>query len=211
MEAYVDILERGLESVGVWFLVGFLFLENIPIVGLFAPGLTVLVLSGFFHELFGLSILALYLIAVATIILADTTWFTIGYLGQKQTAWLGRLAQQSPNVEEVLRTQSFSTLVFYQFIPYFRMFFPFALGLYRYSLLRWLVICSIGSLLYTAVFFGLGVGGAYVLQQVGAVDDLTNLLNAVLVVCGLAYVYRLLRQYRNLQRTNKQDEQENAS
>jgi membrane protein DedA with SNARE-associated domain len=137
MQEYLSLLLSGVESVGIWFIVPFLALENIPIIGLFVPGLTVLVLSGFFYELLTGVVWKLYILAWLTIFLADSTMYLVGYFGQQKTKWLQTLSAQAPDVGELLHSQPKWALLNYQFIPYFRMFLPFALGLYRFSPVWW--------------------------------------------------------------------------
>ena len=205
MQEYLQLLLNGVDQVGVWFIIPFLVLENIPIVGLFAPGLTVLVLSGFFYEALTGNYLSLFLIAWLVIFLADTTWFMIGYLGQQRTAWLQKLASQAPDVGEILGKQSKLALLNYQFIPYFRMFLPFALGLYRFSPLWWLLLCFVGSGLYTGVFLGIGVLGVTLLGGIEQIETITTNLNRFLAVFALVYGFFLYRKYVQLQANNKKD------
>ena len=201
MEAYLTLLQSGLSAVGVWFIVGFLFLENIPGVGLVAPGLTVLVLGGFFHELVVSHPAWLYLLAWVTIVMADNLWYWIGYASQGKSAWLKRLAQQSPNVEEILTKQPVWALLTYQFMPYFRMFLPFSLGMYRLSPRIWVPVSLVASALYVAVFLSIGVVGASVVESVGGIDAITTNLNQILALGAITYGLVLLRRYQHL-RTN---------
>lgn len=201
----LDLLISSVETYGIWFTVGFLFVENVPILGFIAPGLTVLVLSGFFYELITGNFITLFLIAWLVTFCADTLWFYIGYYGQRKTRWLRALAKQSPNVEEILTSQSRIALTTYQFIPYFRMFLPFSLGLYRFSRLAWLPLCFIGSGLYTAVFFGIGVAGVTLLGGIERVDEVANSVNRVLAVFAVVYGIYLIRKYNLLTEHNKKD------
>lgn len=198
MQEYLSLLQSSVEQLGIWFIIPFLVLENIPIVGLFAPGLTVLVLSGFFYELLTGSYFTLFLVCWFTIFLADTTWFGIGYWGQQKTSWLRALAAKSPNVNELINRQPWWALMNYQFIPYFRMFLPFALGMYRFSPVRWVVMCLIGSALYVAIFLGIGVLGVTVLGGIAEIDMITNNVNRILAVGAVLYGIYLVRKYHQL-------------
>jgi len=199
MEAYINLLQTGLGAVGVWFIVGFLFLENIPGVGLVAPGLTVLVLSGFFHELVVSHPGWLYLIAWLTILVADNLWYWLGYVSQGKSTWLQRIAKHSPNVEEILTKQPIWALLTYQFMPYFRMFLPFSLGLYRLSPTVWVPISLVASALYVGVFLSIGVVGAQLVEGVGGIDQITTNLNRILAVTAVVYGLVLMRRYYQLQ------------
>ena len=205
MQEYLSLLQTSVEQLGIWFIIPFLVLENVPIVGLFAPGLTVLVLSGFFYELLTGSYVTLFLVCWLTIFLADTTWFGIGYWGQQKTRWLRSLAAKSPNVHELIHRQPWWALMNYQFIPYFRMFLPFALGMYRFSPVRWLMMCLVGSALYVAVFLGIGVLGATLLGGITDIDMITNNVNRILAVGAFFYGIYLVRKYHQLNQRPKSD------
>ena len=201
MEAYISLLQDSVSAIGIWFVVFFLFIENVPIVGLIAPGLTVLVLSGFFYELLVTHPLQLFLIAWATMIVADTTWFLLGYYGGTKLAFLRTIAAQSPNASEVLTKQPWYILLCYQFFPYFRMFLPFSLGLFQFSLGKWLILTTVGSGLYTAVFLGIGVAGALIATEVDVIDAVVSNINYVLALGATVYAVVLFRRYRH----NKKD------
>jgi len=198
MGQYLTLLQDGLAAAGLWFIVGFLFLENVPGVGLIAPGLTVLVLGGFFHELVVAHPAQLYIIAWITIVVADNTWYWIGYFGKEKLSWLQKIADHSPNVSELLTKQSLWALCTYQFMPYFRMFLPFSLGMYRLTPSLWLPINLIASALYVAVFLSIGVIGAQVVESVGGIDQITNNLNRILAVAATIYGVVLLYRYNKL-------------
>lgn len=200
MEAYLEWLRGGVDSVGIWFVLPFLVLENIPVIGLFAPGLTVLILSGFFHELLVSHVALLYLLAIITIIVADNVWYWIGYSAHRNSVWFQKLLAQAPEVADVLTRQPWYGLYLYQFVPYFRMFLPFALGAYRFSPVRWLGITLVGSTLYVGVFLSIGVIGASLIASIEVIDSITSNINNVIAVGALIYVIYLYRQVSKLRK-----------
>jgi|AntRauTorcE11898_2_1112593.scaffolds.fasta_scaffold62296_2 membrane protein DedA with SNARE-associated domain len=198
MEQYLTLLQDGLAAAGLWFIVGFLFLENVPGAGLIAPGLTVLVLGGFFHELVVAHPAQLYIIAWVTIVVADNLWYWLGYFGKGRIGWLQKIADQSPNINELLTKQSLWALWTYQFMPYFRMFLPFSFGMYKLSPNLWLPINLIASALYVGVFLSIGVIGAQVVEGVGGIDQITTNLNHILAVAATIYGIVLIRRFHKL-------------
>jgi len=197
VEQYLTILENGVSTFGIWFVIAFLFVENIPVVGLFAPGLTVLVLSGFFHETLTNSPITLFFIAWLTIFVADTLWYLLGRFGSQHSPWLQSLAKRSPNVEEIVTKQPLAILLCYQFMVYFRMFLPFSLGIYRFSLPKWLIVCCFASGLYTSVFFGIGFTAAIVGERLGLLDNMVENINTMLVLLAFIYGGYLVYRYQN--------------
>ncbi|HMA78668.1 MAG TPA: VTT domain-containing protein [Candidatus Paceibacterota bacterium] len=201
MEVYLNWLQSGIDFLGVWFIIPFLTLENIPVVGLFAPGLTVLVLSGFFHAALVNTVLWLYVIAWLTIFVADSTWYWLGYLLRDRSQWIKQLIDRAPDAETLITEQPWYALVGYQFIPYFRMFLPLAMGAYRYTPLLWLLLTAIGTALYVGVFLSIGVVGAAALQTIANIDTITTSLNRFLAIFALLYGVGLLLRYKKLKNT----------
>lgn len=196
MAEYLELLRTGVTEWGLWFLAVFVVLENVPIVGFFTPGVTLLVLSGFFYDTLASHWFAVFLTAYSAIAVADMAWFSLGYWGGRQTRWLQALARRSPNVEHVLTTQPLWQLVFYQFIPYFRMFFPFALGVYHYSWWRWAGLVLVGTFCYVSVFFGIGFATRQLYQSLTGAEQVTQLVNTVLVSVAVVYVLVLYRRWQ---------------
>jgi len=198
MQEYLTLITNTVETWGIWFIVPFLFLENVPVIGFIAPGLTVLFLSGFFADILPGHPVYIATIACITIIIADNLWFWLGYYGNSKTPFLKRVAAQSPNVEATLANQSFLGLIMYQFMPYFRMFLPFSLGMYRFSPAKWLLVNALATFLYVFVFFGAGwVTKNVVAGAPGAVlTGLNYLIGVVAIVYFGALVYRYIRMKR---------------
>lgn len=196
MPEYFDLINQYIQLYGWYFILPFLFLENIPIIGLIAPGVTVLFLAGFFSSLIG-NVYLLFVACTGTIILADSIWYALGKTSQGKWRLVRHIAERSPNVEKLLTEQPLLYLMFYQFIPYFRMFLPFALGMYRLPTAVWLTLVVIGTVAFVTVFFGVGVLTARAVSTVVETIAVTQALNGALVTMMIIYtVYLVIRYIR---------------
>lgn len=195
MNEYLIAIGESIEAYGLFLIIPLLFIENIPFVGFIAPGVTVLFLSGFFYEILPLSLILLFFMCLITIFAADTLWFWLGRTGRNTTKIFVRIATRSPNVEELLKTQSPLALLFYQFPPYLRMFLPFSLGMYRFPVSHWLLVSFLASVVYTAVFFGSGVLTARLWNAVDGAATASHVLNSAIVVSVIIYTVYLGVRY----------------
>ena len=134
-----------------------LVLECVPVVGLVVPGQIALAALGFWaagqpaH-----SGLALYLVALAAVLVADMTMFLLGRFATARSTVLRRFVGSRASFAEALEGQGDAVLVFYQFPPYSRMFAPLLLGAADFAPKRFVVLMMAGSLLFVTAFAGLG-------------------------------------------------------
>ena len=196
MLEYYDILQQLFLAYGLLIIFPLLLLENFPFIGFFTPALTTLFLAGFFLGTDTAAVLDVLLVAFAAVVIGDNLWFFLGYVSRGQWPWLRQVADRAPNVQFVLTRQHPAVLVFYQFVPYFRMFLPYALGVYHYAFWRWLPINLLGSLLYVSSFILLGVLGAYLFTEAASSLVLSQYLNYVLLGGMLLYTLYVGLLYR---------------
>lgn len=207
MPEYLAFINTQIVQLGWVVIVPLLFLENIPIIGFIAPGITVLFLAGFLSSSIIGGPILLFVVCVLTLIVADTIWYTLGRASRGKWRSVSKIAKKSPNVEELLAKQPFTYLIFYQFIPYFRMFLPFALGMYLVSFRFWLTLVTLGSALFVAVFFGAGLVTAKFVDSMARAEEVTQTLNIVIV--GFVAIYTLYLTIRYLRIRNKRIISEN--
>lgn len=207
MPEYLAFINTQIVQLGWVVIVPLLFLENIPIIGFIAPGITVLFLAGFLSSSIIGGPILLFVVCVLTIIVADTIWYILGRVSRGKWRSVSKIAKKSPNVEELLAKQPFTYLIFYQFIPYFRMFLPFALGMYLVSFRFWLTLVTLGSTLFVAIFFGVGLVTAKFVASMTRAEEVTQTLNIVIV--GFVTIYTLYLIIRYLRIRKKRINSEN--
>lgn len=195
MEHYLQLITEYAEVYGVLTIVPLLFLENVPIIGFTVPGVTVLFLSGFLSHYLADGPVLVFILAYSTILFADTVWYSLGYWNQTRWRWAQKLADRSPYLERLLTTERKQWLIFYQFIPYFRMFLPFALGWYKYPTKAWFILVSIATLLYTAVYFGIGYGVYRWFTTLESSASILQLLTVLVIIGSLLYGIKLFVKY----------------
>jgi membrane protein DedA with SNARE-associated domain len=138
-----------------------LFAEGLPILGIIAPGLIVLVLAGFLGGVAsGLEAAGLALTAWTALYLSNLLSFLLGKEGARRSQFVRRIIGDKGAFGQALAAQPVPILILYQFPPYSRTFAPLLLGACAFSARRWLLLSASGTLLFVAVFFGMGFAAA---------------------------------------------------
>lgn len=195
MEENLALITTYVEQYGIFFIVPLVLLENIPVLGLISPGLTILFLAGFFHEVLPGGLYFIFFMAYATMVVADTFWYFLGKKYGLKLAWLLYIRKKSPNVEKTIITQPFYILMFYQFVPYLRMFLPFSLGLYQFSWRKWLKTTLFGSFIFSLSYIGLGVIAALWYENIEDSSSLLGIAPLLAAILTVGLTIRLIRQY----------------
>lgn len=195
MQENIALITAYAEQYGIFFIVPLVLLENIPVLGIFAPGITVLFLSGFFSPVLPGGPIVIFFLIFMTMVIADTFWYTMGYRYGTQFRFLRYIKEKSPNVAETITGQPVKFLMFYQFVPYLRMFLPFSLGLYRYDVKKWLQTTVFGSFIFTLIYVGLGWGASLWYENVDDSGSVLGLIPLIGVVTTLFFTIRLVSKY----------------
>ena len=203
MEQYLQQINDFVAEFGYFFIIPLLALENIPFIGLIAPGISVLFLTGYFSNILPGGTLVAFFISFLTIVIADTLWYAIGYRYQTRWKWLQFITQKSPNIDELLAKQPFYLIALYQFAPYLRMFLPFALGAYQYSVSQWVRLVCVGSLLFTTVFFGFGYVTAQFIKNTSESSSSLEKVSFIASGFGILYVGYLVVSNLKIRARNK--------
>jgi len=203
MADYLASITEFVAQYGYFIIIPLVALENVPLVGIIAPGISIMFLAGYFSGILPGGPITAFLVVWGTIMVADTIWYLLGYYFRNHTGWMAKLRERSPNVEELLTKQRIYTLALYQFAPYLRMFLPFALGVYRYNPLRWGILVTVGSFLFTAIFFSFGLITARLLTSVTESTSALETLSLVVGGLGAVYVFFLIYSYIKIRAKNK--------
>lgn len=195
MEEHIDLITNYAEQYGIFFVVPLVLLENIPVIGLIAPGITVLFLAGFFSSVLPGGPILIFFLIYSTMVLADTFWYFIGKKYGTRLAWLQYIKDKSPNIESTITSQPIYILMFYQFVPYLRMFLPFSLGVYGFELKKWLKTTVFGSFFFTVVYVGLGIGAAKWYENIDDSEFIFGLAPLIGTIVAITLTIRLVVKY----------------
>jgi membrane protein DedA with SNARE-associated domain len=195
MEEHITLVTMYAEQYGIFFVIPFVLLENIPILGILAPGITVLFLAGFFSNVLPGGPMMIFFMIYGTMVAADTFWFFIGKKYGTTWGWLNYIKEKSPAIESTIISQPWYFLMFYQFVPYLRMFLPFTLGLYKFDTKKWLKTTIMGSFLFTLTYVGLGFGAAVWYESIDDSGSVLGLLPLIGGVTTILFSLRLIRKY----------------
>jgi len=203
MEEQIELLIAYAEQYGIFFLVPLILLENIPVIGLIAPGVTVLFLAGFFSSVLPGGPIIIFLMIFGTMVLADTFWYGMGYKYGIRLPILRYIKEKSPNIKSTITSQPIYILMLYQFIPYLRMFLPFTLGLYGYSPKKWLKTTIIGSFLFTSAYISLGIGAAIWYDNIDDSNAIFGMPALIATILTTGFTIRFAIKYVEHRRLRK--------
>jgi membrane protein DedA with SNARE-associated domain len=195
MNEQLALVTAYAEAYGIFFVVPLVFLENIPIVGLFSPGVTVLFLAGFFSPVLPGGPLLIFFMIFITMVIADTFWYTMGYRYGTKFRFLRYIKAQSPTIAETVTKQPIKLLMFYQFVPYLRMFLPFSLGLFQYNIKKWLKTTIFGSFIFTSTYVGLGWGTNLWFKSLDDSSAIIALIPIIGIITTILFTIHLATKY----------------
>lgn len=191
-EFLIELIRTLFERWG--YLVVFLgtFLENTMFLGLFVPGVFILLLAGLSaHD--GLIDLRLaLLVALVGTSLGDTVSYLAGRFGWRRAL---RRAEQLPFMDTVrsalLRRTGLFVLA-YHFLGYTRVVGPVTAGALRLPLRRWYILDALGAAVWVATYTLAGYGIGILGISLDTADENVRRLDRVLLVLGVVTVITLL-------------------
>ena len=205
LDSVVSTIFKGLEQWGALVVFAAMFVDCLPFVAFVAPGVIMLVLTGFFAA--GqpqLSWGLLFASACAGVIASDTLMFTLGRSGYHRIPVVRRLVDKQERLRQDILNQKALYLIFYQFPPYSRMFAPLVMGAARFSWIRWTALVSASTVLFVASFFGIGLVAALGGHAASGATTSANTVSAIFAVAFFAWLSALI--YRLVQRRREQSD-----
>jgi membrane protein DedA with SNARE-associated domain len=205
LDSVVSTIFKGLEQWGAIVVFAAMFVDCLPFVAFVAPGVIMLVITGFFAAgepklIWGL----LFASACAGVIASDTLMFTLGRSGYHRIPAVRRLVDKQERLRQAILSQKALYLIFYQFPPYSRMFAPLVMGAARFSWIRWTALVSTSTVLFVASFFGIGLVAALGGHAASGATASANMISAVFAVAFFAWLSALI--YRLVQRRRDQSD-----
>jgi membrane protein DedA with SNARE-associated domain len=205
LDAVVGGILTGLTKWGAIVVFAAMFVDCLPFVAFVAPGVIMLVLTGFFAA--GQPTLSwglLFAAACAGVIASDTLMFYIGRSGYHRIPAVRRLVDKQERLRQAILNQRAIFLIFYQFPPYSRMFAPLVMGAARFSWIRWTALVSTSTVLFVASFFGIGLVAALGGRAASGATASANTISVIFAFAFFAWLSALI--YRLMQRRRDQSD-----
>jgi membrane-associated protein len=176
LEDYISLISNFIIKYGYIVVFSGLFLENTILLGLLFPGITILLISGYFSGTGELNVALTIISGFAGTILGDNLNYALGRYGLVKLPILKKLSSGLDRIEEAIRRNTTIFLIFFHFPVYSRMVLPAFLGILRFSFRKWLIFDTIGALLFTSTFVLIG----YVIGRTSqALDVAVNASNYI--------------------------------
>ncbi|HRN96264.1 MAG TPA: VTT domain-containing protein [Candidatus Levybacteria bacterium] len=140
-------------------LFGVILLETSPF-GIFAPGLLILVLSGYYAGIGELQIATVIGVGIVAAICGDLLGFSLGRFGFVKMGWLKKYFLHLDMVKKNIETKK-NFIIYAHFPGYARALVPLLIGILRFPFKKWIwrdVIGVVGFvLLYTGIGYVIGI------------------------------------------------------
>jgi membrane protein DedA with SNARE-associated domain len=165
-------------------------LENMLFLGLFVPGIFVLLLAGISAENGLISFPVALVVGIVGTSLGDTVSYLAGRFGWKRALEHTRNVPWMDTIQAALKRHPAWFVLAYHFMGYTRLVGPILAGAFRLSPLRWWLLDLGGAVLWVATYLSLG----YLFGRLGfeldeAEDNVRRLewLFAALAIAGLVF------------------------
>lgn len=203
MEEYVGFVKNIFETYGLWFIFPIVLLENFPVIGFILPGMTALLLAGFLLVDNLSSLLLVVLVAYSGMVCGDNLWFFLGRLTKGKWKCLNNVNDGTHELLDVINKQSIYVLLFYQFVPYLRMFLPYTFGISNYKINNWFFINLIGSFLFVNFVVVIGYISGKVLKDLEGIQIIGKNLNTIFITLGIIYAIILIMKFLSVRKKRK--------
>ena len=159
MDIVADIINQAkdfmLEYGSIVLFIG-LFLENAAGLGVFIPGITLLILAGYFVSTGALSPWGLALAGYTATVLGDQVNYYIGKGGVRKLNFVQKNKDKVQDIRRAIERRNKKVMYLFQFPPGGRVLVPMTFGIMNYPYIEWLFLDLIASVLFVLVYGGAG-------------------------------------------------------
>ncbi|PQJ80623.1 DedA family protein [Polaribacter porphyrae] len=157
MNDYLSEVFGLLQTYGYTFLFLGVMLESVFLIGIIFPGIFIMIAGGFFAGIGELNIYYTLLIAFLGMLLGDNISFFLGRLEIIKMNRIKSILKGKINIDKIINNSKGNLFImFYHFPVYARMVVPTILGNLNYSLKKWILLNTIGTLIFTVTFILIG-------------------------------------------------------
>lgn len=202
----IDSIRTLFERWGYWVVFFGILLENTLFLGIFVPGVFVLLLAGLSAQQGLIDVRLAVLVAIAGTSIGDTISYLAGRFGWRRAL---RRAEQLPmmgTVRSALLRRTGLFVLAYHFLGYTRVVGPVTAGALRLPFRRWYLLDALGAMIWVVVY----TLGGYGLGELGISLDSANenvkridrlFLIAIPVVVGIFLLVKM-RAKHELERSD---------
>lgn len=158
LETAADAVRSLFESYGYWVIFLGTLAENTLFLGLFLPGVLIVVLAGLHAENGLLSWPVAVALGIAGTIIGDTISYFMGRFGWTRLLDGSRVHQFTERVREPLLRRGRLFVLVYHFAGYTRVMGPAAAGILRMPYRQWAPADYAGAALWITTFMAVGYG-----------------------------------------------------
>ncbi len=161
-----------------------LLLENVLMLGFIIPGVSILLLTGFFAAEGNMNLLLCIIFGTVGTIAGDNINYLLGKYGGKKIPFIQKLLTKNAHIIAHLKEQNVFYFLFFHFPVYLRTVFPLSLGAVGYPFTRWIWIDTLGAILFNTTFILLG----YLIgRSTGAFTDSVDIGNQIGLVFSVLF------------------------
>lgn len=154
LEYYIQLLKSDAYII---IFIG-LILENTLFLGFIVPGITLLMIGGYFVSMGELNFILLFIVGVAGTLIGDNVSYILGRkLGNKRSFFQKiKKSKRVENVINYIKQKHINKLYFFHFPFYLRTIVPFTCGFIKFDFNKWIRIDFIGAILFNIIFALIG-------------------------------------------------------
>jgi membrane protein DedA with SNARE-associated domain len=155
-DTYLASLQQLLLHYGYLIIFAGLILENSLLIGFLFPGVTFLLVAGYYAGTNDLNLAGVFMAGLLGTIIGDTISYLLGRYGLLHIPFFRRWVKRMQHYHTTVVTYTGPVLIFFHFWAYARLIIPTLMGIMKFPFKRWIILDSIGAFLFTTVFLGIG-------------------------------------------------------
>ncbi len=153
---YLATAEAIVAQYGYLILFLGMVLENAMLLGVLVPGVTLVILGGYYAGTGHLNLFGALLAVFLGVCLGDNLSYLLGRRGIAKIPGVKHWASRLQKREQAIINFSGPLILFFHFSAYARLIVPALAGMVNYETKRWLILDTLGALLFSVAFLAIG-------------------------------------------------------
>lgn len=202
MNEYLSQVFSLLQTHGYILLFLGVMLESVFLIGIIFPGVFIMIAAGYFSGTGELNIYYALLTAFVGMFVGDNISFLLGKYKIIKLDRIKSLLGEKINIDRLINNTNASLFIlFYHFPAYARMVIPTILGNLGYSVKKWMILNTLGTMMFTITFVLIGFFFGFQSKGIQGAISLSKHLQLVFLVLvtiflisGLFSLLKVLRK-----------------